>query len=78
MAEVKFPFTPNETTKAAFRREGALRAMTIIITEALLESSARFAENPWRVLAKEHPDVNEASSALVYNALTEKVDLKSN
>lgn len=75
--QVKFPFEPNEVTKAAFRRQIRLDEMTKLITEALLNAATNFSENPWNVLYREHPNILNAPKSLCYNQLTQKVDIKT-
>ena len=74
--KVKFPFEPNEKVKAAFRQETALKVAVQCITEALVTTTARPLRNPWKVLFKEHPEVYNASKNLIYDQITDTVDIK--
>ena len=74
--EIQFPFEPNEKVKAAFRQQTALKVAVQCITEALVVATARPLRNPWKVLFKEHPEVYSASKSLIYDQVTDTVDIK--
>lgn len=77
--EVQFPFEPNEKVKAAFRQETALKVAARCITDALLIAMARPLQNPpWKVLFKEHPEVYNACKSLIYDQVTDTIDIKTN
>ncbi|TET30121.1 MAG: hypothetical protein E3J70_05380 [Candidatus Heimdallarchaeota archaeon] len=74
--EIEFPFELNEKVKAAFRNESAMRMAIELVTKALVESAAFQISNPWLVLVKEHPELQKFHNNLVYNSMTETVDIK--
>ena len=77
MAEIKFPFEPNEKVKAAFRNEGKTRVAIEVITRALVEAAASQVESPWKTLRKEHIEFqHHLGYGLVWNNLSETLDRK--
>ena len=59
MSDVKFPFKPNETVKAAFEHDQGLAVIARVLINEMLESAVRKRLNPWDILIREHPELRK-------------------
>ena len=73
--EVKFPFTPNERCKAAFRQEAQLRRAVSIMTEALAKVATDII-SPWEIVKQEHPNlIRQPNKKLRYIEISETIEI---
>jgi len=82
MAEIKFPFRPDEAVLAAFRQEDAAKKVARIMTETIQETLTDLlkTDNAWDVAVKHHPDMlsyHDGTHTIVFNYGTKTFDLKS-